>query len=111
MRVLLLTILTALLALAADLTGTWEFDVNTDAGSGSPTFRLKQDGEKLSGDYNGALGTAKVTGSVKGNDVVIEFPIDQEKVIYSGTVQSDGTLKGTVQLGSLGKGTFTGKKR
>lgn len=110
-RLLLVAALFASLLFAADLTGTWIFDVNTDAGSGNPTFHLKQSGEKLSGDYSGALGTAQVTGSVHGSEVTIQFEASGEKIVYTGTMQSDGSLKGKVQLGNLGSGTFTGKKR
>ena len=110
-RLLWLLALFATLLLAADLSGTWTFDVTTDAGSGTPTFHLKQDGEKLTGDYSGALGEAKVTGTVKGSDVVIQFGAQGESIVYKGTIQPDGTLKGTVQLGSAASGTFTGKKK
>ncbi len=51
-----------------NLTGKWVLDVQTDAGSGTPTVTLKQDGEKLTGHYSGQLGEADVTGSVKGNE-------------------------------------------
>src|SRR5262245_2312565 len=34
-----------------DMTGEWVFEVQTDAGSGSPTFSLKQTGEKVTGKY------------------------------------------------------------
>jgi hypothetical protein len=110
-RLLFLLSLFAALLFAADLSGTWVFDVVTDAGSGTPTFHLKQDGSKLTGDYSGALGEAKVTGTVEGSDVTIRFHASGEEVVYQGSVQSDGTLKGKVQLGSVGAGTFTAKKK
>lgn len=95
---------------AADLTGQWDFTVETDAGSGNPAFVLKQEGEKLSGTYTGALGSSEITGSVRGNKVTITFEVSGAKVVYEGTVEADGTLKGTVDLGGQASGTFTASR-
>ena len=97
-----------------DLTGAWLLDVNTGAGSGSPTFTFKQTGEKLEGTYEGAFGKANVTGKVDGNKATWSFTADaqgtQVTITYAGTVEKD-TMKGTVTLGELGEGTFTGKRK
>src|SRR5258708_35668533 len=66
----------AQMAGAADVTGTWIMSVQTSAGSGSPTFVLVQKGEALSGSYRGQLGEAQVAGTVKGDEVTIEYKID-----------------------------------
>jgi hypothetical protein len=99
---------------AADVTGTWIMAVETGAGSGSPTFILVQKGEALSGSYKGQLGEAQVTGTVKGEDVTIEYKVEAQgqslAVKYSG--KTDGkTMSGRVSLGQLGEGTFTGTKK
>jgi hypothetical protein len=104
----------AQVAAAADVTGTWIMAVETGAGSGSPTFVLVQKGDDLSGTYKGQLGEAQVTGTVKGDDVTIEYKVDGQAgslaVKYSG--KTDGkTMSGKVSLGQLGEGTFTGKKQ
>ena len=104
----------AQLASAADVTGTWIMAVETGAGSGSPTFILVQKGEALSGSYKGLLGEAQVTGTVKGDEVTIEYKVDGQgqtvAVKYSG--KTDGkTMSGKVSLGQLGEGTFTGTKQ
>src|SRR5713101_1513454 len=57
------------IVLAADVSGKWNFQVNLDAGSGSPTFTFKQDGETLTGAYAGRLGSAKVSGAVNGDRI------------------------------------------
>lgn len=98
-------------AMGADLTGKWEASVDTSAGSGSPSFVFRQEGEKLTGDYSGALGTAKLAGSVKGAAVEFTFKADaggeSVQVVYKGTVEADGkSMKGSVKLGSLAEGTF-----
>jgi hypothetical protein len=114
MRRLLLLTLFSVAAFAADITGTWSFSVETDAGSGNPTFVLKQSGETLTGTYSGALGEAKVKGTVKGDQVEITFEVspsgDPVKVTYNGTLDGDKKMKGKVKLGDLGEGTFTGAK-
>jgi hypothetical protein len=104
----------AQLASAADVTGTWIMAVETGAGSGSPTFILVQKGEGLTGSYKGQLGEAQVTGTVKGDEVTIEYKVEGQggtlAVKYSG--KTDGkTMSGKVSLGQLGEGTFTGKKQ
>jgi hypothetical protein len=101
-------------ARAADVTGTWIMAVETGAGSGSPTFILVQKGEALSGSYKGQLGEAQVTGTVKGEEVTIEYKVEGQAgslaVKYSG--KTDGkTMSGKVSLGQLGEGTFTGTKQ
>jgi hypothetical protein len=114
MRKLLALLLFAVSAFAADVTGTWTADVHTDAGSGTPTFVFKQTGEDLSGTYSGALGEAKLTGTVKGTDITWSFKAnangDDVTVTYKGTLDGDTKMKGTIDFGSLGKGTFTAKK-
>jgi hypothetical protein len=98
----------------ADVAGTWVLQVDTAAGSGTPTFTFKQDGEKLEGDYEGTFGKAKVTGTIKGNQITFGFDADaqgtQIKIEYKGVVDKD-TMKGTVRLGELGEGTFSGTRK
>ena len=99
-------------ALAADLSGTWSAAVNLDAGSGTATFVLKQSGDQLTGTYSGALGEAKVTGTVKGDTVEWGFEhAEAGKVKYSGTIKSAGRIEGSVEYGQLGKGTFVAEKK
>jgi hypothetical protein len=116
MKTILCVVLAASLALAAvpagkDLTGKWNFAVETSAGSGSPVINLKQDGDKLTGDYAGQLGAAKLTGTSKDGKFEFKFSVDQVgDVVYTGEILDDGTVKGKVKLGEMGDGTFTGKR-
>ncbi|HEY7286434.1 MAG TPA: hypothetical protein VH497_13375 [Vicinamibacterales bacterium] len=102
-------------AAKVDLTGKWIFNVQTEAGAGTPTITLKQDGEKLTGHYNGQLGDVDVTGSVKGSDFTFGFSSDLQgnklDVTYKGTVVSKDEVKGTLSIVGLGEGTFTGKRQ
>jgi hypothetical protein len=97
-----------------DLTGTWLLQVDTAAGSGSPTFTFKQSGDTLEGTYEGTFGKADVKGKVDGNKATWSFSTSaqgqQLNIVYSATVEKD-TMKGTVTLGELGDGTFTGQRK
>ena len=97
-----------------DVTGKWTFQVETSAGAGTPAVTFKQDGEKLTGHYSGQLGDVDFTGTVKGKEISFSFGTDVQglhiDVVYAGTIESNDTMKGTVKLGELGNGTFTGKR-
>src|SRR5215471_13830883 len=105
-RVVLALCLSCLAMYAHDVTGKWEFNVDTPAGSGSPTFVFKQAGEKLTGTYNGTFGTAELTGTVKGSDIEFAFEAsvgDQKgKVVYKGKIEAPDKMKGNVDYAGLG---------
>jgi len=98
-----------------NISGDWAFQVETPAGSGSPTFTFKQDGEKLTGQYKGAFGEAPLTGTFKDGKIDFSIKVDaqgqQLTLKYAGTLEKDGTMKGTVDLGEVGSGTWTGKRK
>ncbi len=99
-----------------DVTGKWTFTVQTDAGSGTPTVTLKQDGEKLTGHYSSQnLGEADLTGSVTGQEIKFTFNADAEgtslTVTYTGTIENKDSMKGSVDLGGMAQGTFTAKRQ
>ena len=98
-----------------DVSGAWAFQVETPAGAGSPTFTFKQEGEKLTGQYKGAFGEAPLTGTVKANKIAFTIKVQAQgqdtTITYTGTVEKDGTMKGTVSLGEAGSGTWTAKRQ
>ena len=104
----------SLLAQAVNVTGEWAFNVQTDQGGGTPTLTFKQDGEKLTGKYAGQLGSADLTGTVKGNAIHFTFTLDvqgqQAPVTYDGTIDKN-TMKGKMDIGGMVNGTFTGTKK
>jgi len=109
--VVLAVVLFSAAAVATDLSGTWSADVVLDAGSGTAKFVLKQEGNALSGTYSGALGEAKVSGSVKGDDVEWSFDSpDAGKIVYKGKIAGE-KIKGTVEYGDLGKGSFSAERK
>jgi hypothetical protein len=99
-----------------DVTGKWLFTVTTGAGNGTPTVTLNQAGEKLTGHYSSSqLGEADLTGTVKANTVTFTFAVEVQgthlDVTYSGTIENKDSMKGTLNLGGLGEGTFTAKRQ
>jgi hypothetical protein len=89
--------------------------VETSAGSGNPTFTFKQDGETLTGTYKGQFGESPLTGTVKGADIKFTIKINAQgqdlTLEYAGKIESKDSMKGTVKLGELGEGTWTGKRK
>ena len=85
------------LAVAADITGTWEVTFHTPPPDGDlpATFVLKHDGVKISGTYDGPGGPDHVTGTIKGNDVVLTLA-KQTRSRLSGRVKSPTQMNGTL---------------
>ena len=100
----------------ANVTGKWLFTVETSAGGGMPTVTLKQEGEKLTGHYSSqTFGEVDLTGTVKGTAINFMFGADVQgthlDVTYSGTIEGNDSMKGKVNLGGLGEGTFTARRQ
>ncbi len=114
-KLLLFAALASASAYAADITGTWEAQVDLDAGSGTATFTFKQSGEALTGTYSGTLGEANITGKLEGRHVEWSFEASQggesAKIKYSGTLAPDGSISGDCDYGPIGKGNFKATKK
>lgn len=92
-----------------DMTGKWTMQVKSETSSGSPVFDIQQEGEKLTGTYNGKFGEAPITGTVNGDEFKLTYEMSGVSVTYAG--KTDGnTCQGDVDYGMYGKATFTGKK-
>jgi hypothetical protein len=63
--------LTAVLALAADVTGTWKMSFQTpDGQTRESTLKLKAEGEKLTGTLSSRMGDSEIKdGKVAGDNV------------------------------------------
>jgi hypothetical protein len=98
------------------LTGTYNVTVELPNMTANPTLVLKQDGEKLTGEYVSAqYGKFPLAGTIKGADVSFSFAMNVEgnglNVTYTGTVDKDGAIKGSVAYGDMMSGTFTAAKK
>jgi hypothetical protein len=100
---------------AVDVTGTWLVQVTTPDISATPTIVLKQDGEKLTGEYQSAqYGTFPLEGTLKDGKIDFGFTMNIEgnsiSTTFSGTAEKDA-LKGNVSYGDFAQGTFTAVKK
>jgi hypothetical protein len=85
-------------ATSADVTGTWAVTIHYPLPDGDylATYVLKQDGEKITGEYQGMYGPAAVTGSIKSDDVVLRVTVKRTNAEFMGKVSSTTKMSGTV---------------
>jgi hypothetical protein len=96
---------------APSLTGNWNLSVELPNMTSTPTLVLKQDGEKLTGDYvSTQYGKFPITGTAKAANVTFSFAMNIEgnaiNATYTGTIAADGSIKGSVTFGDMMSGTF-----
>jgi hypothetical protein len=92
---------------AATIAGTWNVKLDYHGQGGNATLVLKQDGEKLTGEYSGPRGDADVTGTINGRDVELELEMTDSDIFYHGRLSSDGTrIDGTYDFSGQRAGTF-----
>jgi len=108
----------SLSALAADVTGTWKAEFDTQRGLQKYTFTLKQDGASITGKANverdGEKREAELKeGKVDGDTVTFIEPLkiqDNEiKITYTGKI-SDNEIKFTRKVGDFGSSDATAKR-
>src|SRR4051812_27152883 len=79
----------------------WNVALQLESISGHPVILLEQDGEKLTGTYEGRYGPSGLKGSIKEKD--IEFTVSfvaevmQTHGVFAGKVDSD-SMGGTVSF-------------
>ena len=88
---ILLVVLSALPALAADVTGTWTSQVKTNDGSDLLlTFVLSQEGAKLTGTAATPRETANIgDGKVDGEKIFLSAAFTNATFTYEGTIIGD----------------------
>ncbi len=94
-----------------DVNGAWDAEVEIAGQTGTPSFVLKQEGEKITGRYKGQFGEAELKGKVKGKDVEWSFEVQGAKITYTGKVEDKDTIKGMADYDGQASGTFTAKKK
>src|SRR5688572_27752849 len=115
---LLILALFSLSALAADVTGTWKAEFDTQRGLQKYTFALKQDGTSVTGKANverdGEKREAELKeGKVEGDTVTFVEPLkiqDNElRITYTGKI-SGNEIKFTRKVGDFGSSGATAKR-
>jgi hypothetical protein len=104
-------------ALADDVSGVWKIDGSIADHPITPTCTLKQKENQISGTCKVDTGQVlSVEGSVKEKQVTWKYDVEYEgtvyTVTYTGTLEADASIKGTVTADpSDSSGDFTGKKQ
>lgn len=97
-----------------NVSGKWKFQVETDQGTGTPEFDLKQEGERLTGAYTGLFGTQPITGTVRGNrlSMTIEGDYEGQTIVstYKGKITGFNSMEGIVNFNEQVEATWTAKK-
>ena len=94
----------------AKVAGKWNVALQLESITGHPVLILKQDGQKLTGTYEGRYGPSELKGTVKEKE--IEFTVvvlaegTRTEGIFGGTVDGD-TMEGTVSFEGAGEGTWS----
>jgi len=99
-----------------DISGNWTFTVVYEGGQGTPTVRMSQHGDTLTGRYiSQSFGELDLKGTIKGKEfsfaVTASAGGDPFVMTFDGTMESRDYVKGTVDLGGNGGATFTGQRQ
>lgn len=111
-RLLALTLLAAPLIVAqpAKVEGKWNASLQLENINSHPVLNFKQDGEKLTGTYEGYYGVSQLEGKVKDNQIgfVVAMTIEGSKIegVFNGTVDGD-SMAGSVEFEGAGAGKWT----
>lgn len=96
-----------------DVTGVWNLTVESQEGTSHPLMTLKQDGEQITGTYEGKI-VGPLEGTVKGNAIRFSLNLKFQEVsytvTYTGTVTGD-SMKGTVRFGNSGTGSWSANRK
>ena len=110
-RLLAISFLAAVVsAEPAKVAGKWNVTLQLESITGHPVITLKQDGEKLTGTYEGRYGVSDLKGSIK--DKEIEFTVivlaegTRVEGVFSGKVDGD-SMSGSVEFEGAGDGTWS----
>lgn len=99
----------------ATATGTWTLNVKSGSGDLAVTLILQQEGERLRGSIQGALGTGEISNASMGagGDFRFTVPLTFEgqttEATFSGKLTGN-EMQGTVTFGGRAPGTFTGSR-
>jgi hypothetical protein len=94
----------------ANVAGVWNCALQLEVITGHPVLTFKQDGEKLTGTYEGRYGPSALTGAIKEKSIAFKVKFVAEgsetEGVFVGTVDGDN-MSGTVEFEGAGSGTWT----
>jgi hypothetical protein len=99
---------------APNVTGDWDFTVNSPQGANTTPVTLKQDGEKVSGIFKSPRGAVPFDGgTLTGSDLTFTFTITMQgmqlPITVKGKVESE-TMAGKADFGGFAEGDWTAKR-
>jgi acetyl esterase/lipase len=108
---LLILVALSLSLLAADVTGTWKSEFDSQIGNQKYTFTFKQDGTNLTGEANSEINGQKheaelKDGRVDGDTIsfveMLNFQDNEIRITYKGTILTD-EIKFTRNVGNFAR--------
>ncbi|MGD9723627.1 MAG: serine hydrolase domain-containing protein [Pirellulales bacterium] len=92
-----------------DVAGAWVFQTDIAGRKGNAQFVFKQEGNRLSGKYQGQNGETDITGAVDGSNIQFSVPTFGGKAVYKGTIKDADHMQGDANL-IVSQGTWTAKR-
>ena len=95
--------------------GTWTLSINLGQGDVAVTLTLQQEGERLRGSLQGALGSGEIANAsiTQAGEVRFTVKINLEgqtaEATFTGTITGN-EMKGTVNVVGRSPGSFTGTR-
>lgn len=117
LTVLSLAILSAVVS-AADVTGTWKAEFDTQIGVQKYVFMLKQDGARITGKASSEIGGEKREAELKDGKLdretiafveLLNFQGNELRIAYQGRI-ADNEIKFTREVGDIVKEEFVAKR-
>ena len=94
----------------AKVAGKWNGALQLESISSKPTLTFVQDGEKLTGTYQGYYGASPIEGVVKEKEIAftVTYTIEGSKIqaYFTGTVDAE-SMGGKVEFEGAGSGTWS----
>jgi hypothetical protein len=94
----------------AKVDGKWNVLLQLETITGHPVLTLKQDGEKLTGTYEGRYGPSPLEGEIKENRIAfaVTFTAEGSKTtgVFQGTVDG-ASMSGSVEFEGAGNGKWS----
>ena len=94
----------------AKVAGKWNGALQLESISSKPTLTFVQDGEKLTGTYQGYYGASPLEGTVKEKEInfTVTYNIEGSKIqaAFTGTVDGE-SMGGRVEFEGAGSGTWS----
>jgi hypothetical protein len=97
---------------APSLVGKWTMTLETEQFTATPALEFMQQGDKLTGTYEGRYGKFPFTATLKGKVLEFSFTMSAEGtdvlMAFKGEVATDfKSIKGAADLGGMGSATWS----